>query len=66
MMFIICKTFAMASDEGARKTRSGKSFSDKEIPESSRKGKGGPRKKEHDVSTRSQTSLYGDLKIGKC
>ena len=55
----------MASNEEGRQTRSGKSFSDKEIPDSSRKGKGGPRKKDHDLSTRSQTSTYGDLKIGK-
>ena len=40
-------------------------FADKDVPESSRKGKGGPRKKDHDVNTRSHTSLHGNLKIGK-
>ena len=55
----------MASNNCPRQTRSGKSFADNDIPESSRKGKGGPRKKDHDVNTRSHTSVHGDLKIGK-
>ena len=55
----------MASNDNPRQTRSGKSFADNDVPESIRKGKGGPRKKDHDVNTRSHTSVHGDLKIGK-
>ena len=55
----------MASNDCPRQTRSGKSFADNDVPESIRKGKGGPRKKDHDVNTRSHTSVHGDLKIGK-
>ena len=64
-IFIIFAVGNMASRNSDRQTRSGKAFADKDVPESSRKGKGGPRKKDHDVSTRSQTSLHGNLKIGK-
>ena len=60
--FAVC---IMASNFRDRATRSGKSFADNDVPESSRKGKGGPRKKDHEVKTRSHTSQHGDLKIGK-
>ena len=62
LFFVVC---IMASNDCPHQTRSGKSFADNDVPETSRKGKGGLRKKDHDVKTRSHTSVYGDLKIGK-